>query len=157
MDSRFLAIVGLCVLPYIVGCDGDAPSGDGTVVTFDSVCDKGNEGKQVTLEGFLDFPEKFNAKASSIVMRLQAAPTRTSKVIGVSVKLNAGTNAVAAPRDKYNETDLRATTYDGKAVRYTTRVKVTGGMSYSDSLDSLAFKCFLTNPRIAIADAVVGK
>lgn len=152
MISRIIG--GVCVLFLMPGCNSDAPPTQGKLLTFDTVCDKDNEGKRVSLEGFLNFPGKFNAKAPLIVMRLQSAPTRTSKGIGVSLKLNAGTNTVEAPPDKYNERDLKATTWDRKTVYYNTRVKVTGEMSYSNSLDSLGFNCLIVDTRIELAGAV---
>lgn len=71
----------------VTGCDGNEERPRATVATFDSVCDKSNVNKLVSLEGFLDFPDKFNAKA----------PTRTSKEIGAVVRLGATSNAVHAP------------------------------------------------------------
>ncbi len=157
MSCRLFAISCICFLPHIIGCGADVSVGDGKVVAFDTVCDKDKEGKRVTLEGFLDFPDRFNAKASSIVMRLQAAPTRTSRVIGARVKLNAGTNTIVAPPDKYNETDLKAVTHDGKSAGHKTRLKIAGVMLYSESLDTREFKCFLTGAQIEIAGAASSK
>jgi hypothetical protein len=139
---------------YLAGCGDGVPPGDGTVVTFDTVCDKGNEGKRVALEGFLDFPDRFNAKAATVVMKLKAAPTQTSRTIGARVKLNAGNNALAAPPDKYNENDLRAISHDGKPAGYRTRLKITGTMTYTDSLETRAFTCHLADTRIELAGAI---
>jgi hypothetical protein len=152
-----ILLSGICALAVSAGCNSDTPTAQGVLVTFDTVCDTSNEGKRVALEGFLNFPSKFNAKAPSIVMRLQGAPTRTSKVIGASFSLNAGSNTIIAPPDKYNENDLKAITHDGKSADYTTRVKVTGVVSYSNSLDSLAFKCLITNTRLEIAGVATPK
>ena len=144
-------------LLQMVGCGTDTPAGDGKMVTFDTVCNKAHEGAVVTLEGFLDFPSRFNAKAATIVMRLQAAPTRTSRFIGARVTLNAGTNTIIPPPDKYNESDLKALTHDGKPANYKTRVKVTGAMRFVDSLETREFQCVLTNTRVDLAGEAASK
>jgi hypothetical protein len=157
MRPRCLAACGICFVLQIAGCNSEVPAGDGLRVNFVAACDKANEGKRVSLEGFLDFPDRFNAKASTIVMRFKAAPTRTSNMLGVSVKLNAGTNTIVAPPDKYHEGDLKALTYDGKSAGYRTRLKVTGTVSNPDSLDTREFKCVLKDTRIELAGAVVAQ
>lgn len=155
MPRPLAAGVGLALV--VLGCDAGAPPADGKRVSFDTVCDKDNLGKRVALEGFLDFPNRFNAKAATIVMRFQAAPTRSSRAIGARVKLNAGTNTIVAPPDKYNETDLKAITHDGKSAGYRTRIKLTGTMRLVDSLETRDFQCILTDTRIEIAGMVPTK
>lgn len=157
MKFKRCAIGCIGFMLLVTGCEVDAPSGDGKWVTFDTACEKDNEGKRVTVEGFLDFPDRFNAKASSIVMRFKAAPTRTSNMLGVRVKLNSGSNTIVAPPDKYNESDLKAITYDGKTVGYRTRLKATGVVSYTDSLDTREFRCFLTSTQLELAGAALTK
>ncbi len=141
----------LFALLSLTACDAGVPAKAGTKVTFDDVCDKGNEGKRVSLEGFLDFPARFNAKASSIVMRFHAAPSRSARAIGARTRLSAGSNTVIAPPDRYNETDLKVITHDGKFAGYRTRLKLTGIAGFSDSLETRDFTCFIKDVRIELA------
>jgi hypothetical protein len=67
MTRRF--VTGLMVRSLLLtGCASEPPTA-GELTAFDAVCDHANDGKRVTVEGYLILPDEFT-ESSSVVMRL---------------------------------------------------------------------------------------
>jgi hypothetical protein len=138
-----------CVLPFLcaalLGACGEAPKGPGVPTTFDAVCDKANDGKRLSLEGYVDFPASFKSKETSIMMRLRPALDQRNKVVGVGVPLGNGPNQVEMPPKRFTSADMKVHTQDGKVLGFRDKVKVSGTMYTPSSLADVEFKCGLSN------------
>jgi hypothetical protein len=146
---RLLApAVSALFIAQVAGCGEDGPPTAGTLVTFDTVCDRSNVDKRVALEGYLDFPEQFKSRDVTVMMRLRAAPFAKDKVVGASVRLGTGPNHVALPPKSYTARDVKVTTNDGETVGYTDKVRVSGTMYYPGAIANVEFKCGLSNTLI---------
>jgi hypothetical protein len=141
-------VAPLLLLLMLTACS-EGPPTPGTLVTFDNVCDKANEGKRVAVEGYLTFPSEFKEHDISIMMRLRPAPDGHSKnVIGASVKLGS---QVEEPPVSFSQKDMKLHAADGKVLGYHDKVRVSGSMYYPSSIAHVEFECALSNTLIESA------
>jgi len=140
-------LVAVCAA-ICVSCGSSEPPTTGTPTTFDHVCDKANEGKRLSLEGYLGFPEEFKERDSDVVLRLRNDPKATENIVGVVTNFGAEKNQVDKPGKSFSDADLKVHTTDGKVVGYTDKVKVSGTLGFPTALATVEFKCRLDNPLI---------
>lgn len=134
----------LCCL--LGACGESGPPTPGTPIGFDTVCDKANDGKRVMLEGYLEFPQSFGAKDSSVMLRVRPSLDSWEKVVGIQANLGDATNNVAMPPLSFRKSDLKLHLADGKSAGYQDKVKVSGTMYLPSSMAQVEFKCGLSNP-----------
>src|SRR5262249_6621590 len=68
----------------------------GELKEFGAVCDKGNDGKRVAVEGYLRFPESFTGRQSA-VLRLYRSADFTGTPIGVQMPIGGQANQMEMP------------------------------------------------------------
>lgn len=142
---RWLRAVVIVLILCMAACS-EGPKGPGVLVTFDTVCDKANDGKRLALEGYLDFPESFKSKEITIMMRMHPAlGPRGPAVVGVSVPLGNAANQVELPPKQFTAADLKLHTQDGQVAGFRDKVKVSGTMYFPSSIAQVEFRCGLTN------------
>jgi len=137
----------LCALLCFAGCS-EGPKTVGAPATFENVCDKSNDGKRLSLEGYLDFPSSFKSSEPSIMMRLRPAFDSRATVVGVSVQLGSGPNQVELPPKQFTPADIKLHAGDGKLAGFRDKVRVSGTMYLPSSIAQVEFKCGLANTLI---------
>jgi hypothetical protein len=152
MNKR-ISILTVCLL-WLGACTGLGPPTPGTPTTFEDVCGKPNEGKRLSLEGYLNFPEHFTVSKGSdptVMLLLRPSPGAGANPVGASVVLGNGPNRVAMPPKSFTPADLKLTTADGATVGYRDKVRVSGTMYYPSSIAHVDFKCGLDNSLVESA------
>ena len=137
-------IVSLSCVLLLAACSA-GPRVPGVPTTFDAVCDKSNDGKRLSLEGYVDFPSSFKSNEISIMMRLRPELRSSPRVVGVSVELGNGPNRVEMPPKSFTPENIKLHTSDGRVAGFMDKVKVSGTMYTPSSLATVEFKCGLTN------------
>src|SRR5262245_28661373 len=104
-----MRIAGLLVLFAatfgIVGCSEGPPTA-GEPRPFGAVCDKANDGKRVSVEGYLALPDSFTGSQSA-VLRLYQTADETGQPIGVQIPIGAQPNQMEMPPKQYSAADLK--------------------------------------------------
>ena len=116
--------------------------------SFAEVCDKGNDGKRVSLEGYLRLPEEVNRKIGP-VLRLYPTTDYSGKPIGVSTEIGSQPNQIGFIPKEYTDKDLKVNVANGQTAGFGTKVKVSGDVYFP--LVGQDFQCSLSNPLIEIA------
>ena len=111
-------IIPLAFVLLLAGCATEGPPTPGTPTTYKTVCDKSNDGKRLSLEGYVDFPENFKSNEISIMMRLRPTIESSAKVVGIGVRLGNGANQVEMPPKAYSPRDIKLHTADGKVAGF---------------------------------------
>ena len=135
----------------LAGCGDSGPPTVGQPTSFDAICNQANDGKRLSLEGYLSYPEQFKVRDSSTVIRLRSAPDATDNVVGVSMQFGSAANQVNKPGTSFSDADLKVVLADGKTVGYADKVKVSGTLGFPSAIAQVEFKCRLDNPLIEIA------
>lgn len=144
MKKYFVALL-LTNLTLLTACgEPEAPT-VGQNISFDTACDRTNDGKRVAVEGFLTLPTQI--KRDILVLRLRQSPEIGGQVIGVSSQFGSGVNQAAPVPTVYKHRDLKVQTNDGQNVGYLDKVRVSGNLYFPIST-SVEFKCALSNPLI---------
>src|SRR5579864_2257729 len=115
MGSRIACFsLALAAVALVAGSEG--PPSVGEPRTFDSVCDKANDGHRVAVEGYLRLPDTItvltNRGGSSateiLVVRLFQSGTYAGTPIGVNFDTGSGANQMdELPRPSYTDADLK--------------------------------------------------
>lgn len=121
------------------------PPTAGELKEFGAVCDKGNDGKRVAVEGYLRFPESFTGRQSA-VLRLYQSADFTGTPIGVQMPIGGQANQMEMPPKKYSEKDLKVRLADGEVVGAGTKVRVSGTVYFPSVTQD--FTCGLENPLV---------
>src|SRR4051812_44856065 len=98
--------MALAVLTLMLASCGQSqgPPTVGELEAFGAVCDKGNDGKRVAVEGYLRFPSSFKGRESA-VLRLYQSEDFKGTPIGVQMPIGQQANQMEMPPKKYSETD----------------------------------------------------
>ena len=161
MLSR-IACVGLSLTALaLIACSEGQPT-VGQPRTFDSVCDKANDGKRVAVEGYLRLPDtvtvitnRSGSSASEIlVVRLFQTGAYAGTPIGVDFDMGSGPYQMdELPRPSYTDKDLKVHLPDGGVATYGQKVKISGTVYFpNDALkaDDVDFDCGLSNPLVEV-------
>jgi hypothetical protein len=148
-------VTGLMVLSLLLaGCASEPPTA-GELTAFAAVCDRANDGKRVTVEGYLILPDEFT-ESSSVVLRLYkdldayfAESNAESAKIGVTVQFGTDANQIEEVPTSYSDEDLKIHTADEQVVGYETLVRVSGKVYFP--IVEQEFACGLENPLIEVA------
>jgi hypothetical protein len=134
----------LCAL--VAACGQSSAPTRGVPVTFETACDKANEGKVVMIEGYVDFPAHgFDDAATTVMMRVRPRLASWANTVGASARIGKGTNQVEMPPENYKSRDIKLHLIDGRVVGYSNKVKVSGTMYYTSALGPGEYKCGLAN------------
>ena len=144
--------ITLCLLAFAfaacVGCGATKSPTSGEPKKFAEVCDKANEGKRVSVEGFLRLPAEVHVK-TGLVLRLYPTDEFAGKPVGVSTDIGSEPNKVALMPKDFSDKDLKVKTADGQVAGFGTKVRVSGDMYYP--LVGQEFPCALSNPLVELA------
>lgn len=140
--TRITPLLGVLLL---AGCAKEGPPTPGTPTTYEAVCDKQNDGKRLSLEGYVDFPTNFKSNEISIMMRLRPTIESSLKVVGIGVRLGNGPNNIEMPPKLFSLKDIKLHTADGKVAGFLDKVKISGTMYTPSSIAKVEFQCGLTN------------
>jgi len=149
MIKRYFATISLFAL-LLAGC-GDAkaaPTG-GEAQGFSVACDKVNDGKRITVEGYLRLPDTFKAEGS-VVLTLFETTDFQGKPIGVQIDFGSQANQIDTVPMEFSDDDLNVHLADGQLAPFGTKVKVSGKVYYP--LVSQVFTCALENPLVELAN-----
>ena len=147
MLSRVLALLCLASILAVAACNEGPPTA-GTPRDFATVCDKANDGKRVSLDGYLRLPDSFHGD-SSVALRLYQGSKFTGTPVGVTMEFGSEPNHLDAIQDQYKDTDLRVHVANGQTVTYGSKVRVSGTVYFPVSGISTAdFDCGLSNPLV---------
>jgi hypothetical protein len=116
-------------------------------IPFAAVCDAGNKGKRVAVDGYLRFPDSFSGDLS-VVLRLYQNADGSGTPIGVQTRFGELTNQVEMVSDQYTDENLKVHITNGQDVGFDTRVRVSGTMYVPGSSATVEFACGLENPLI---------
>ncbi|HUA62141.1 MAG TPA: hypothetical protein VML19_25515 [Verrucomicrobiae bacterium] len=112
---------------YLTACGQSALPSRGVPVTFQSVCDKANQGKRVMIEGYVDFPlREVPDSAAHVVMRVRPSLSSWENTVGADARIGKGPNSIEMPPEGYKNRDLRLHLSDGQLVGYSNKTKVSG-------------------------------
>ena len=134
----------LIFILLLAGCNQGPPT-PGTPTTSERVCDKSNDGKRLSLEGYVSFPQSFKSTEPGIMMRLRPTLDSRSNVVGISVTLGNAANQVEMPPKLFSPQDIKLHTADGNVAGFKDKVKVSGSMYTLSSLANVEFQCGLQN------------
>jgi hypothetical protein len=162
MFSRLLC-VGWCAIAVaclVTACEGPATVGQPT--SFDSVCDKSDDGKRIAVQGYLRLPDTItvvtNRRGGSsteiLVVRLFQSGQYAGTPIGVNFDFGTNPNQMdALPQPQYNDSDLKVHLGNGQVASYGQRVKVSGTVYFPNEVlknDAVDFTCGLSNPLVEL-------
>ena len=155
-----LACIGLSAAALVLAACSEGPPSVGQPRTFDAVCDKGNDGKRVAVEGYLRLPETItvekNRRTGStteiVVVRLFQSGAYAGTPIGVNFDFGTSPNNMdELPQPAYSDSDLKVHLTDGGTATYGQRVKISGTVYFPNQVlksDSVDFDCGLDNPLV---------
>ena len=110
---------------------------------FEDACNKTNEGKRLMIEGYVDFPVRFDTQDKAVVMRLRPRLASWEYTVGAAAAFGHGPNEVEMPPLNYKNRDLRLHLANGQVVTYWNKVKVSGTMYYTTGVAPGAYTCGL--------------
>lgn len=155
-----LACIGLSAAALVLAACSEGPPTVGQPRTFDTVCDKSNDGKRVAVEGFLRLPETITVETNRrtgsateiVVVRLFQSGAYAGTPIGVNFDFGRDPNTMEElPRPQYSDADLKVHLTDGRTATYGQRVKISGTVYFPNQVlksDSVDFDCGLDNPLV---------
>jgi hypothetical protein len=141
--------MGLLMWVLVACGNSNAPATTGEVKTFANVCDKANDGKRVSLVGFLRFPDSFTGE-QSVVLRMYETGDFKGKPVGVQTEFGTGVNQLEKVADQYTDEDLKVHLPNGQVAGFGTKVKVSGTVYFP--LVGQEFDCALQNPLVAVSN-----
>ena len=122
----------LLICVYVTACGQSALPTRGVPVTFESACDKANQGKRIMLEGYVDFPENgVDDSTGMMIMRVRPRLTGWGNTVGADARIGKEPNSAEMPHSGYHNRDLRLHLADGQVVTYWNKIKVSGTMYYA--------------------------
>ncbi len=145
MVRRFFIYLGLISL-LLASC-AQAPLTEGAAQNFANACDKANNGKRVSVEGFLRFPDSFT-DSQSVLLRLYESNSYSGTPIGVQIDFGTQANQVEKVPEQYTDNDLKVHLANGQVAPFGTKVKVSGQVYYP--LTGQDFDCGLSNPLVEL-------
>jgi len=129
---------------YLTACGQSAMPSRGVPVTFQSACDKANQGKRVTIEGYVDFPEHgVDDSAGVMVTRVRPSLASWEYTVGADARIGNGPNSVEMPHEGYKNRDLRLHLSDGQVVGYSNKTKVSGTVYAAHAQGPGEYSCAL--------------
>jgi hypothetical protein len=140
MHLRTLIALSLAAFVF-TACSQEAPT-VGEAKDFASVCDRANDGKRVSVQGYLILPESFTGD-DSVVLRLHETDAFGGTPVGVQINFGTGANQVEMVPTEYSDDDLKVHLSDGRVVGFGEKVKVSGKV-YFPVVDQ-DFDCGLEN------------
>jgi hypothetical protein len=158
-----LACIGLSAAALALAACSEGPPTVGQQHTFDSVCDKSNDGKRVAVEGYMRLPETIDVVtnqrtgkqlAQILVVRLFKSGTYAGTPIGVDFDFGKDANQMdELPRPAYSDSDLKVHLANGSTASYGQRVKISGTVYFPNQVlksDNVDFDCGLSNPLVEV-------
>lgn len=133
------------LVTFVLAACSEGPPTVGEHRDFGAVCEKANDGKRVSVEGYLRFPESFTGSLSA-VLRLYQGADFTGTPIGVQTRIGTQANQMELPPKQYTDKDLKVHLSDGQVVGIGTKVKVSGKVYFPTVGQD--FTCSLENPLI---------
>jgi hypothetical protein len=122
----FVALAALAV----AGCGGgDDPP---TPIALAAVCDDGNDGRHVIVEGYLRFPERLRISTTTVI-DLFSSPGGGGDRRQVEFPIGDQPNQLERPPTTYTPTSLRVTAADGADVTINDRVRITAEVARDET------------------------
>lgn len=150
MPIRTLLIT-LSLALLLLSCGSNEAPSKGELKTFETACDKANDGKRIAVEGYLMLPEEFSGDLS-VLLRVNSKPERSEQaVVAANVKIDKegkAPNSINYLSTSYNDDDLIFRTADGQTLGYQDKVRISGTMYFPSSIAKVEFTCGLSNPLI---------
>lgn len=141
MLFRTVVIAGLIALS-VAACSQEAPT-VGEAKAFAAVCQEANDGKRISVDGYLRLPDSFSGD-SSVILRLYETAEFAGEFIGVQTRIGSEANQMAAVPTSYSDDDLQVYLPDGQVAGLGTKLKVSGQVYFP--IVEQNFACSLENP-----------
>jgi len=141
---KLLALLMLVL--WTCGC-GSKAAPPATPMTFATVDDEANNGKQVSLEGYPRLP-RMGLVNDTIGLDVFEQPEGKGKKITVFARVGTGNNECEKPPKEYTQADLKLHTIDGTVIGADTKVRVSGQVLWSktSTTDPKAHTFMLVSP-----------
>lgn len=130
MRRQLLALVALTI------CSCSSPPPPATPQTFSGYNTQANQGKQISLEGYLRLPVSALV-SDTMLLDLVETPDSKSKPASVSLSVGSGANQVEKPPKDYTDKDLKVHANDGSLLEPNQKVRVSARLVYDPSASVL--------------------
>ncbi len=144
----FYRLIALMLATLSVAACSEAPPTAGEPKDFAAVCDKANNGKRVSVDGYLRLPDSFTVDGS-MVLRLYKAGDFKGTPTGVQTNIGSQANQVEKVPKLFSDSDLKGHLSDGQVALFGTKVRVSGKVYFP--LVGQEFPCALENPLVESA------
>ena len=150
LRSNLIALIACCLIALaLASCGSEGPPTAGEAKDFTTVCDKANDGKRVSLEGYLRFPGSFKGDLS-VILRMYKSNDFRDKPVGVQIRLGNQANQLEKVPKQFTDKDMKVHLANGQVVGYGTKVRVSGTVYFP--LVDQEFACGLSNPLVEPAN-----
>jgi hypothetical protein len=117
----------------LVACGFSPKSGE----SIGEVCKKENDGKTLSVAGYLVEPKMMVFCGDTCTLRLSEAPIEREPTLITSFKVGEGAGTMGKLPEKFTSKDIHVTDHAGKSFGVGQPVRLTGKLSMNDSLCSM--------------------